>query len=330
MGRQEAVGSASKCDGGKSTARIARSAAPFHLCEAFTRKGGTGVAGAVPSDLIHGACFGAILCTSPPAAYVTRQQLKDLAALARSRARREHGRFLVEGLRSVEAAVQASAPLEAVLVTAEAADDPRLGRLVAQTDAEVHTIAARDLERIGDARTSQGVLAVARSVVRDDLDSLEAPLLLLDGVQDPGNVGALVRTAAWFGIRTVVGDTATADFESPKAVRASMGGIWDVALARVPSLVPVLDRLAEAGVGAWGADLGGTSVGEWGPGASAALVMGSEAHGLSPEVSDWLRRQPPVGSRFVFIPGVEGGQPRGVESLNVAVAGAVLMSRWLG
>ena len=292
--------------------------------------------GIVLSVLIRGSRFGSIFRIPHPAsriphpAHVTRQQLKDLAALSRSRARREQGRFLVEGLRSVEAAVQAGAPLDALLVTAEAADDPRLGRLMARAEVEVVTLAARDLDRVGDARTSQGVLAVARSGVRDDLGSLDAPVLLLDGVQDPGNVGALVRTAAWFGIRTVVGDTATADFESPKAVRASMGGIWDVALTRVPSLVPVLDRLAEAGVAIWGADLGGTPVSEWTPGASTALVMGSEAHGLSPEVSDWLRRQPPSGSRFVFISGAEGVRPRGVESLNVSVAGAVLMARWLG
>ncbi|PAP76723.1 TrmH family RNA methyltransferase [Rubrivirga marina] len=256
---------------------------------------------------------------------MTRQQLKDLAQLSRSKGRRQQGRFLVEGVRSVEAAVDAGAPVEAVLVTAEAAGDHRVAALLERTGAVVHTVAARDLDRVGDARTSQGVLAVSRSVVGDGAGPVDAPVLLLDGVQDPGNVGALVRTAAWFGVSTVVGDEDTADFENPKAVRASMGGIWDVALVRVPDLGASLDRLAGDGVALWGADLGGTSVTEWAPGRSAALVMGSEAHGLSDAVAERLRHS---GGGLVHIPGAEGA--RGVESLNVSVAGGVLLARWLG
>jgi len=253
---------------------------------------------------------------------MTRQQLKDLAQLGRTKGRRQQGRFLVEGVRSVEAAVAAGAPLEAILVAPQAEEDPRVAALVAQADVEIHNVAAHELERIGDARSSQGVVAVARSVVGDGSGEIPAPVLLLDGVQDPGNVGALVRTAAWFGVRSVVADAASADFETPKAVRASMGGIWGVALTRVPSLAPVLDRLAEAGVEAWGADLGGTPVGAWAPGASAALVVGSEAHGLSAEVARRLE------TRYVHIPG--GADGGGVESLNVVVAGGVLLARWLG
>lgn len=256
---------------------------------------------------------------------MTRQQLKDIAQLSRSKGRRQQGRFLVEGLRSVESAVSAGAPLEAVLITPEAEADARVAAVLRRTSAPVHSVAARDLDRVSDARTSQGVLAVSRSVVGDGAGMFDTPALLLDGVQDPGNVGALVRTAAWFGVRTVVGDEDTADFENPKAVRASMGGVWDVVLARVPDLGPVLDRLAADGVALWGADLGGTSVADWDPGQAAALVMGSEAHGLSASVSERLRRS---GGGLVHISGAEGA--RGVESLNVSVAGGVLLARWLG
>ena len=272
---------------------------------------------------------------------MTRQRLKDLASLARAKGRRLHGEFLVEGARSVEAALAAGAPLTEVLV---ADPDGPVAALAEAAGVPVREVPAKDLDRVGDARTSQGVLAVARSVVGGALagavpggvaDGVGGPVLLLDGVQDPGNVGALVRTAAWYGVAAVVADEKTADFEGPKAVRASMGGIWDLELVRVPALVPVLDRLAAAGVEAWGADLGGTPVEAWTPGLDTALVMGSEAHGLSPEVAGWLRRQPPVGGRFVHIPPRRrpppaGGGARGVESLNVVVAGGVLLARWLG
>lgn len=252
---------------------------------------------------------------------MTRQHLKDLASLDRTKGRRQHGLFLVEGVRSVSAALAAGADLAGVLVSADGRADDLADRARA-VGVEVEVLAARDLDRIGDARTSQGVVAIARSIVQDHVDEISGPMLLLDGVQDPGNVGAIVRTAAWFGVQAVIASQSSADFEGPKAVRASMGGLWDLRLVRIPDLTAVLDARAETGAAVWGADLEGVRVQSWTPGEGAALVLGSEAHGLSESV-----RQRLTGA--VSIPGVDAPR-RGVESLNVAVAAGVLMSRWLG
>ena len=266
---------------------------------------------------------------------MTRQRLKDIAQLARRKGRRAAGEFLVEGVRSVEAAVAAGAPLVEVLVSHEAAADDRVAALADRAGVPVWPLPARDLDRVGDAQTSQGVVAVARSVVAADLDALGPPaatggaatggaVLALDGVQDPGNVGALVRTAAWFGVGAVVADEKTADFESPKAVRASMGGLWDVALVRLPALGPALAALADGGRALWGADLGGVPVADWSPDGRAVLVVGSEAHGLSPDVAGLLVRR----GGTVTVPG--GAGRGGVESLNVGVAAGVLLAKWRG
>ena len=227
-------------------------------------------------------------------------------------------------MRSVEAALDGGAPLVEALVSDAASE--RGAALVARLAAAgvpVHVLPARDLDRVGDARSSQGVVAVARRVVAGALPASAGRVLLLDGVQDPGNVGALVRTAAWFGAEAVVADETTADFEGPKAVRAAMGGVWDVALVRVPALAPVLDALRAQGVAVWGADLGGATARAWTPGGPAALVMGSEAHGLSPDVRERLDGR-------VAIAAGRGGGGRGVESLNVVVAAGVLLHQWLG
>ena len=268
------------------------------------------------------------LASSLPRFLVTRQRLKDLASLASRKGRRQHGQFLVEGVRSVESAADAGAPLAEVLVSHEASEAPRVAALaerLRQRPVPVHAVSARDLGRVADARTSQGVIAVAESVVASGAGSLAGArrVLVLDGVQDPGNVGALVRTAAWFGVDAVVADADSADFEGPKAVRAAMGGLWDVRLARVDDLGAALDALASGGLGLWGAHAApGESVPlvDWQPGERSALVMGSEAHGLS-EAS----RQRLAGG--VWIPGGEEG--RGVESLNVAVAAGVLIHAWI-
>lgn len=248
---------------------------------------------------------------------LTRQRLKDIASLSRRKGRRSHGQFLVEGVRSVEAAVEAGAPLVEVLVAHEQADDPRVAALAARAGVPVHTTSARDLERVGDAQTSQGVVAVAHSVVADALGATPGTVLVLDGVQDPGNVGTLVRTAAWFGVGTVLADQRTADFETPKTVRAAMGGLWDVQLVRAERLEPALDTLGAAGVALWGADMDGTPLADWQDRGRAALVVGSEAHGLSDAVRQRLAGR-------VTVPG--GGA--GVESLNVAVAAGILIHAW--
>ncbi|OZC03394.1 hypothetical protein BSZ36_10620 [Rubricoccus marinus] len=264
---------------------------------------------------------------------MTRQRLKDLASLSSRKGRRQNGAFLVEGVRSVESAEAAGAPLAEVLVAHEAAETDRISLLISRLDARgvpVHRVAAKDMARVGDARTSQGVVGVARSIVAPlappDRRPGEAPaasrVLVLDGVQDPGNVGALVRTAAWFGVDAVLADANSADFEGPKAVRAAMGGLWDVRLSRVDDLGAALDALRARGLALWGAHAApGSSVplAEWAPRAPSALVMGSEGHGLS-EAS----RQRLTGG--VWIP---GGGGEGAESLNVSVAAGILMHAWV-
>ncbi len=270
---------------------------------------------------------------------MTRQHLLDLATLHHRRGRAAHGAFLVEGVRSVEAALDAGAPLVEIVVAEDAAAQPRVAALIARAGTAratahgatrgvpVSVVPARDAQRISDAQASQGVVAVARGVVTRDVAALAGArtAVLLDGVQDPGNVGAVVRSAAWFGIDAVVVDARTADPEGPKAVRASMGGLWDVALVRVPDLAEPLGMLARAGVALWGADMDGTDAAAWSPGERAALVLGSEAHGLSADVTARLD-----GRVTVARAGTRDRASAGVESLNVVVAAGILLHAWRG
>ena len=256
---------------------------------------------------------------------MTRQRLLDLMSLHRRKGRVAQGLFLVEGVRSVQAALAAGAPLAEVVVDEAAGEaTAALAGAARAAGAEVTPVPARTLGRLSDAQTAQGVVGVARRVVHEALPAGARRVVLLDGVQDPGNVGALVRSAAWFGADAVVADASTADFEGPKAVRAAMGGLWDVRLVRVASLVPVLDALAADGVALWGADLDGVSVADWQPGAASALVLGSEAHGLSGAVAARLagRVTIPRGRTGA------GASKAGAESLNVTVAAGILLHAW--
>jgi len=261
-----------------------------------------------------------------PAPRMTRRRLLDLAALHRRRGREAQGAFLVEGVRSVEAALAAGAPLTDVVLADDA--PPRalaLADAARAAGVPVEVVGPREMARVSDAETAPGVVAVARRIVRDALPPGASRVVLLDGVQDPGNVGAAIRTAAWFGAEAVVADARSADPEGPKAVRAAMGGLWDVALVRVPDLAPVLDALAADGVAAWGADLGGVDVAAWAPGERSAVVLGSEAHGLSDAAGARLAGRvtiPPVTAADAR------GTGRGTESLNVTVAAGIVLHAW--
>ena len=264
----------------------------------------------------------AYLCPMP-----SRADLKTLARLSRRKHREGLGLFLVEGVRAVEAAVEAGAPLVRVLATPEAAALPRIRALVKglPPDVPAEEVDPRDLARIAETEHAQGVLAVVRRPASDAAALDEAldgarRVVVLDGVQDPGNAGTIVRAAAWFGADAVVAGPGTADLFMPKTVRATMGALWAVRCAQTADLAGLLDGLRARGLALWGAALDGQPAHGWQPAGAAALVLGSEGHGLSDAALARLDGTVRIG----------GGGRAGVESLNVGVAAGVLLHAWLG
>ena len=253
---------------------------------------------------------------------LTERRRKEIASLGRRKHRVRLGQALVEGVRAVEAAVAAGAPLVEVLVTEAAGQDPRVAALLARAGAPVHRLPERDLGRISDVQTSQGLVAVVETATCPG-DRLMAcrSILALDGLQDPGNVGTILRTAAWFGVAAVLAGPGTADFFNPKVVRAAMGGLWDLCLARTDDLPAALARFRAVGFACYGAALDGVDARTWAPRSPSVLVLGSEAHGLSTAVAAGL-------DACVTIAGAP--DRRGAESLNVGVAAGILSFRWLG
>lgn len=251
---------------------------------------------------------------------ITRNRLKEIARLSRKRSRDEEGLFLIEGVRSVESAVRAGAPIAELLVTPEGLQSERVQAILQAAPGEVLEVSTSDMRKVADVQTAQGVLAVAR-IPPVDLKSMTGPLVVLDGIQDPGNVGTIIRTAAWFGAGGVVAGPGTADPYGPKAVRSAMGGLWDLRIAMVDDLVRLAVEWLEQGRELYAADLEGVPVAAWKPPAESILVLGSEAHGISDPLRSYLSGSVTVGSA----PG-----RRGVESLNVSVAAGILLDAWLG
>lgn len=249
------------------------------------------------------------------------RESKRLRALQRRRERRARGEFLLEGPRALLELVEAGYPVTLVLYTDDAAAQPAgqaLLQRLAAAGVMREPVSERELLRHADTVTPQGWVASAPVPRWEWADLRGGHVLVLDGLQDPGNVGTLVRTAEALGAAGVVALPGTSDPWGPKAVRASAGSS-----VRLPILERGWDETREefrsTGLAIWVATAEGESADrEAGTAGPVALVLGNEGSG----VSDAVRRD---ADRCVAVP--MGGR---VESLNVAAAGAILMDRVFG
>ena len=257
---------------------------------------------------------------------LSNRRRKAIAALTRRRGRRRQDRTLIEGTRALRSALDAKAPLVEVVVTPNALDAPDVQPLLDRLSVSVFETDADTLAQLTDVATPQGIVAVAERRLHDPETVPErlgasGTALLLDGVQDPGNVGTLLRTAAWFGAQAVVAGPGTAGLYGPKVMRAAAGGHWALDLVRTDDLGLFLDHLRRHDAALYGADLQGIEANAWRPTHPSALTLGSEAHGLSASVLD----------RLDATVALRGALDRpAAESLNVAVAGGILLYEWLG
>lgn len=248
---------------------------------------------------------------------------KLVRALHRRRSREREGLFLAEGVRVVEELLEAGIVLRLTLVSPSLEDTERGGRLAARLEAagDVKHVPDGELATLADTASGQGVLVVAESP--GSSLSAVAPtgasvVLVLDGVQDPGNLGTLARSAAAFGCDALVCLPGTVDPWNPRAVRGSAGALFRQPVVQ-PSLEELWEWLDRHGYLLLGADAAGDPVTHGDPlPQRVALALGNEGAGLR----ETVRRR---CDRLVAVP-MRGG----TESLNVAVAGAILLYELTG
>ena len=243
---------------------------------------------------------------------LSKNEIKYIQSLSQKKFRAEHGRFVAEGPKVVEDLLQTTRQLVVGIYALDEWTETNRGRLTGIT---VHTITSIELEKISQLQTPQQVLAVV------EFPPETAPIipatawsLALDGVQDPGNLGTIIRTADWFGITHIFCSPDTVDCFNPKVVQASMGSLF-----RVQVHYTSLDRLfAETHVPVYGTLLNGANVFALQQPAPGVILIGNEGRGIREHLQGSIT-QP------VTIP-----RKGGAESLNAAVAAAIVVSRFVG
>lgn len=247
---------------------------------------------------------------------LSKNKLKWIRSLSQKKYRDAENCFLAEGHKAIEE-LSASFSLRLLLITPTHA----LSSIVLDHAAEVIIVNQKELEQASCLKTPQDCLAVFEKPTTLSEARTPAPnhlVLALDGVQDPGNLGTIIRLADWFGIGNVYCSCDCADAFSPKTVQATMG-----ALARVKchslNLSEWLSRLP-ADTPIFGTFLDGENVYEKELPCGGVVIMGSEGRGVSPEVAHWVNER-------LYIPPFPPTSST-VESLNVAIATAVICAEF--
>ena len=239
------------------------------------------------------------------------ERVRDLRA---ARARRERGRFMLEGPTLLAEARRSGIAIEELYLTEAAAtahvdlvgDAERAG-------AQTFIVPERTLARMSDVETSTGLLAIAVMPAHtlEAILALPGPVLLLAGINDPGNAGTLVRSAEAFAAAGVLFGRGGADPFAPKVVRAAMGSLFRLPVASV-SAEELLPAAAAAGRPVIAATLEGEPLAGADLPTRAVLAIGNERHGVAGFLPRWDRS-------------VRIEQPGAAESLNAAVAGSIAL-----
>lgn len=244
---------------------------------------------------------------------LSKNQIKFVRSLQTKKGRLKEGLFLAESPKVVSDLMQVMTPRH-IFATSDWLEASR------HNVGEVTPVTDEELRKISSLQHPQGVLAVFPVMddkVPEDFDR-SALYLALDGVQDPGNLGTIIRIADWFGIRRIFCSRDTADVYNPKVVQATMGSIARVALTYC-ELNELFDNLP-AGYPVYGTFLDGEDIYRKSLTSHGIVVMGNEGNGIS----DTLRKR--INNRLL-IPSFPQGSPT-AESLNVAVATAIVCSEF--
>lgn len=231
---------------------------------------------------------------------ITRAQMSLIRSLATPKGRRETGLFVAEGPKLIDELTQGGMRCE---LTVKSGDN----------------IPPSDFERISQLKSPQGIIALFRIPKHELHFDPQALTLALDGVQDPGNMGTILRLADWFGIEDIVCSQDCASAWQPKVVQASMGALARVRVHRTDSLADWIADLPND-IPVYGTFLNGTPLQCVEPTQGGVVIMGNEGKGITAGVAQHVTHR-------LLIPSYPPGR-HCVESLNVATATAIILAHF--
>lgn len=254
---------------------------------------------------------------------------KHLKKLSQKKYRQEMGEFTIEGVKGVEEAFTTHAHIKTLVVeqkwfepetkklqSGQGKDLENILEQAKKNGIEVEFASSKDVQEIKSTETFPGVLAVIKmaAYTLQNFD-LSAPIVCLDGIKDPGNLGTIIRTADWFGIKNILLSEDCVDVYNEKVVRSTMGSIFRLTIVESRNLLEDLEKIKKQAYGLYGFTMDGVDVRNMKQDNKAVYIFGSESHGVRAEVQQMVNEN-------YTIPRLGGS-----ESLNVGVAAGIILSK---
>ena len=249
---------------------------------------------------------------------LSKNKIKLIQSLNRKKNRDESGVFLVEGNKMVEEAIRSGFEIELLVCTSDFANQHQ------EINSRVNEFIITDNESISKTSLLQNPQDALAIIVQPKNDSIKIDLkkelcLALDFIQDPGNLGTILRIADWYGINQIVCSENTVDVYNPKVVQASMGAIFRIKI-EVMELSGFIKDADENGVPVYGTFMKGKNIYQQALSPNGIIVLGNEGNGISEPVSRLVTQK-------LFIPCFSSHENK-PESLNVAIAAAICCSEF--
>lgn len=254
----------------------------------------------------------------------TNSDIKRLAELKERAGRKEQGLFFIEGKRAVLEAMTGSAVIRRIIVSLAANETlmPEIHSIAEEKGIEIEELPDTKFRKLSSTETSQGVIGVAairelssEALLAELRPKRNATVVLLDRISDPGNLGTVLRSAAWFGVNAVIISEKSVDAYNPKVVRSAMGAIAELDVVQDVKLSDAIAALKSLGFSLTAAiQEAGLSYTDFNYPRRCAVLFGSEASGINPGLLA-------ACDASVAIPRV--GK---MESLNVGVAASIVLS----
>jgi len=248
---------------------------------------------------------------------LTEKQVKVIKSLRQRKYRYQQGAFLAEGVRLCEEALSAESSIRQAIFSEATVQHERVQPLIhacLSRGIPVSSASEQKFKAFSDEKNPQGIAFIV-DIPAPAVEWRHSPLVIAaDGLQDPGNLGTLLRTADWFNVGDAILGNGCVDAFNPKVVRATMGAIFRMTIRQDIDLADECDHLAAEGYHLYAADINSRcSLAEVLPSGRDVIIIGSEAGGLSQDVARRVHRT-------FTIPRLGHG-----ESLNAAVAAAICL-----
>ncbi len=237
---------------------------------------------------------------------ISKSQLKIITSLSQKKYRQKHQLFIAEGLKVVNELLNSSFKIDTLFATDDFQTDISSDKIIRISD--------KDLQKISNLKAPNKVLGLF--VIPDEKPLQKNGLtIVLDTINDPGNLGTIIRLCDWFGVSQLLCSAETVDCYNQKVVQASMGSLTRISIKYIDIEV----YLKETNLPTFIADMDGENVYKSALPKEAILIMGNEANGVSDKIKTLIKNKISI-PRF--------GEIQETESLNVATATAILLSEF--